>query len=418
MIMMVQVLATLIAAVGAAAEKPWVHGDRMTFTEVERVEFVHPITGVTVINSTYNSPPLPLKPGQVVFTNAAKTPLMMPEGAYAIVGFHGEVVDAQNRSVPLSSVYDHHWIAEDEHHQNYLCPGGPNYVFGIGAESRNSPVRLPAGHGYKVKAGDAWGGNIHLLHTEGLKVPAGGDEWDARKQCNECYYAPFKGPKCTPATNGTFDCCGDKCYDGTCSCPTDGSLPKTASTYYLRYTVSYTRDEAQTTNTGLGVWTTPNCNAFYSVLRDDANPEHLSSTTFVQQQPGEIVFAIGHQHTGAINISLFVNDEFVCASYPTYGSQIGVAGDEKGFLTTMSTCLDKDVDGKTVKLAVGDKVRLDSWYWVGSDDPRIAPFRGGTHLNVMGYMYAAFTSPDLPPSMADAAAEHRNMSFSTILTSS
>jgi hypothetical protein len=70
--------------------------------------------------------------------------------------------------VPLSFVYDHHWIAEDASHKNDLCQGFENYVFGIGAESRNSPTSFHAGYGYPLPVGDAWGGNIHLLHTQNL----------------------------------------------------------------------------------------------------------------------------------------------------------------------------------------------------------------------------------------------------------
>ena len=38
----------------------------------------------------------------------------------------------------------------------------------------------------------------------------------------------------------------------------------------------------------------------------------------------------------------------------------------------------------------GDNIRLDAYYWVGSEDPRIAPTPAGTHLNVMAYMYVAY----------------------------
>mmetsp|Transcript_22325 Transcript_22325/g.27722 ORF Transcript_22325/g.27722 Transcript_22325/m.27722 type:complete len:106 (-) Transcript_22325:114-431(-) len=56
-----------------------------------------------------------------------------------------------------------------------------------------------------------------------------------------------------------------------------------------------------------------------------------------------------------------------------------------------------------------DYVRLDSWYFVGSDDPRIAPLPGGGHLNVMGYMYTVFTVEE----------EHsNNSSFATPISSS
>ena len=74
----------------------------------------------------------------------------MPNGTYAILGFRGEVVDDADASVPLSTVYDHHWIALDRFHENVVCNGGqgPQYVFGIGAESRNTPANFPDGRGH------------------------------------------------------------------------------------------------------------------------------------------------------------------------------------------------------------------------------------------------------------------------------
>ena len=117
----------------------------------------------------------------------------MPTGDYAITGFWGEVVDENNVSVPLSTVYTHHWIAVNDVHKNELCKNGPEYVFGIGAESRNNPIRFPSGYGHVVTGERYWGANLHLLHTQGLA----GDPHKAAKECNECYYAPEKGDECT-----------------------------------------------------------------------------------------------------------------------------------------------------------------------------------------------------------------------------
>ena len=48
----------------------------------------------------------------------------------------------------------------------------------------------------------------------------------------------------------------------------------------------------------------------------------------------------GHMHSGALNVSLFVNDVFICASYPVYGKTPGVPGDEKGHIVQVTRCLD------------------------------------------------------------------------------
>jgi hypothetical protein len=99
----------------------------------------------------------------MLFTDPFKTPLKMPEQPFWITGFLGEVVNGRGASVPLSEIYTHHWIAIDSKHRNKLCYRvEPNYVFGIGAESRETPATFPAGYGYYVAKGDTWGG-VRLL---------------------------------------------------------------------------------------------------------------------------------------------------------------------------------------------------------------------------------------------------------------
>ncbi len=86
--------------------------------------------------------------------------------------------------------------------------------------------------------GTVWNANLHLRRTEGL---AGDNPHKAVKECNECYYAPTKGERCTPAMNGTFNCCGEDDYDGVAACPTVDDPPPPKN-YSLRYTFSYTRN--------------------------------------------------------------------------------------------------------------------------------------------------------------------------------
>ena len=371
--------------------------DRFGFRHVSTESFTHPTKGFAVHTDTYLSLPMDLAPGEMVFTDEETTPLVMPPAklsGYTILGFSGEIVDGNNVSAPLSDCYDHHWIAVQEGHENKLC-GDPNYIVGIGAESRHTRDVFPDGYGYHVSPlRNKWAANIHLLHTVGL---AGDDPFRATKECNECYYADTKGSECTPDQNGTFMCCGDSCPAHECFCPTAKGLETPQRTrYHLRYQVNYTYDVAEITPMDIGVITTPNCELFYGVYENDEEPETLSSTTWSAPADVELVYAVGHQHVGSLNISLFVNDEFICASYPRYGQTPGLAGDEQGYLVEMSVCLDKSKEngpeGKSVHIKKGDSVRLDSWYWVGSNDTRIYPHPGGTHLNVMAYMYMGYVS--------------------------
>jgi len=133
----------------------------------------------------------------------------------------------------------------------------------------------------------------------------------------------------------------------------------------------------QITPIGIGVYTTPDCQLFYGVERDDENPYSISRTSFVVEADAEMVYAgtntvkivflfflffcyhisltmphpnsimhlflffslpsfssqVGHLHTGGVNISMYLNSKHICTSFPRYGMDpSNKAGDEKGYL--------------------------------------------------------------------------------------
>ena len=347
-------------------------------------------TPYTVTTATYYSDPITLAAGEMVFTSPQTTELKMPNGSYAITRFIGDIVYADTKQpVPLSEVYDHHWIAISSDHVNQLCGGKPAYTFGIGAESRNNPVAFPPGHGYVVPPNTYWGANIHLLRTEGL---AGDNPYKAAKECNECYWAPGKGPNCTPKRNGTFVCCGEHA-GSRAKCPTK-PFPPAPRAYQLRYTMSYTRETRAIVRVNTAVATAPNCHVFYPVTRNDFEPYDRVSYTWTSQATVDVLFAVGHLHVGGVNVSLSINGQHVCTSYPRYGTREGVAGDEKGYVVEMSPCIGTGAKAGAPPMRVhkGDVATIDGVYYVGSHDPRLL-YSDGTHLNVMSYMYIAYSRP-------------------------
>ena len=193
-----------------------------------------------------------------------------------------------------------------------------------------------------------------------------------------------------------MECCGVKCDAKECFCPTSAKAHThigNHTRYTLRYTVNYTYDVDSITPVTVGTITAPDCAVSYNVYENNERPERLESHEMVAPTDMEVVRALGHQHVGAINISMFVDDEFVCAAYPRYGSQLrDVEGEEEdaGYIVEISPCLDKDTTGSSILIKKGSRIRADSWYWVGSKDPRIFPFPGGTHLNVMGYLHLVY----------------------------
>jgi hypothetical protein len=55
---------------------------------------------------------------------------------------------------------------------------------------------------------------------------------------------------------------------------------------------------------------------------DSVNPFHSGTDDFLitAKDAGEIVFGVGHMHSGAINVTVELNGKFACASYPVYGT--------------------------------------------------------------------------------------------------
>lgn len=122
--------------------------------------------------------------------------------------------------------------------------------------------------------------------------------------------------------------------------------------YYLKYTVDYTYDTKSIAPIDVAIIMAPDCSVSYSAIPAGNNnsgqgvpsqappgPEHLVIQDFKLPEGIELVRAIAHFHTGAINASLVVNGKIVCTSLPTYGTEVGVAGNEKGYLVAVSECL-------------------------------------------------------------------------------
>ena len=106
-----------------------------------------------------------------------------------------------------------------------------------------------------------------------------------------------------------------------------------------------------------------------------------------------VVFAAGHQHIGGINTTLSFGKDSgslkpLCTSVPKYGSTQGKAGDEKGYVTALSTCTPANSPSNPAGKK-GDVVRVDSLYNVDPADPR--SFDKGAHYGVMSLFYIAVT---------------------------
>jgi hypothetical protein len=325
-----------------------------------------------MVSETYRSDPMALSAGQVRFTDKDSFLLKFPqENEYAITKFHAEVTDEQNNSVPLDEVYNHHWLVFNSQGNRGVCGGFLQYIFGVGQESRGTPVVFPDGSGYRALGSLEWTANIHLLRTEGLRVDT--NKSQALKDCIECGYAP--GKDCWPWDSGTFACCGDASY-----CPTDGTVKDTKN-YYLTYTMEYTPDASAVKPIRIYVLDGSGCKIEYNIKGDDTNPYSVTEYSWTSPASGDIAFAQGHVHNSGINVSLLINNKAQCTSEPRYGTEPGKPGNEMGFIVAMSTCS----DGFSIK--AGDTITVRAVYYVGFDDTTGSGVPGGSHGGVMALFY-------------------------------
>jgi len=105
---------------------------------------------------------------------------------------------------------------------------------------------------------------------------------------------------------------------------------------------------------------------------------------------GDIAWAYTHQHIGAINTTLFINDVPVCTSFPHAGSDPHDApGNEKGYVVGFKMCIDPTLD-KPLRVKKGDKAKIVAYVSVDPADNRFLPIPGGDHQGFMGLFYFFF----------------------------
>jgi hypothetical protein len=116
-------------------------------------------------------------------------------------------------------------------------------------------------------------------------------------------------------------------------------------------------------------------------------PEHLVSNSWTMDRDTDVVFAVGHLHTGAINVIIEINGELKCVSEAIYGTVLDEPGNELGHLIGMTNCVGGATEKPVISVKKGDTFTVNGWYWVGPSDPRIVPVPAGPHLVVMSYMF-------------------------------
>ncbi|KAL8502183.1 hypothetical protein ACS0TY_021338 [Phlomoides rotata] len=362
-----------------------------------------------VKTEVFLSPKIVFEPG--LASNKVYYQIDFPRGHIALKSFNAELVDETGNPVPLDETYLHHWLLvryyaakkNPDVQKNLtiisnsgLCDPLPQY-FGLGAETRRTATYIPDPYGIEV--GDptsvpegyeeGWVLNVHAIDTRGAVDRMG---------CTECWCNLY---------NVTTDQSGEPLpsdYYGGIECCRDGTRCKVRQGFqgdkrnvYLRYTVMYVDWDSTAVVPvkiyildATDVWTTNgnesrgirpghNCLVEYQVDSCGAGVDkngciHSKNASVSLPRGGDVIYAVGHQHTGSAVSALYgEGGRVICSSYPIYGTG-NEAGNEAGYVVGMSTCYPSPA--RPIKISAGETLTLVSNY-----------SNVKSHAGVMGLFY-------------------------------
>jgi len=387
---------------------------------------------------TYFTRPISINTSGIAFQNVR---VEMPSGPIALTSIKADLVDADNNSVPLSVAYFHHWfISVTRNNSNSLNSKTEVAHYGAGSEIRHAPDTYPDGYAAYFEGNEDWTAQVHLIDLRSTdpaeRIPC--MECRRRESCKD---GSCIDPKLwwNPKTHGMYEtysggiyACNwneDRSTSGSEFCTKHRAVGEQRS-YRLKYTIAYApvqgQPEEQPWISTHGVslkaespyaeYDVPSC------VNQTDNPMCIhakeSEWTFANGifncsscpqydfavAPGRpqnnhmampfrnagLIWATGHQHDGAMGIELWMTPpggtepKLLFESVPSYGSEEGVAGNEKGFLIAHSI--------KTwetpVPIRDGTKLKVVSKYDAHPPAYDLTGFKAGketARTGVMGY---------------------------------
>jgi hypothetical protein len=105
---------------GAAATHAAAHGGSAASASFATATLAEPVQKVApgIYRASYRLPLRPLRPGEVLITQAGSTLLGRPPGRIAVLDWHFDLLDSAGRPAPLRQLYNHHVRSARAHTQH------------------------------------------------------------------------------------------------------------------------------------------------------------------------------------------------------------------------------------------------------------------------------------------------------------
>lgn len=372
-----------------------------------------------VTRTTYTSPAIKLATGEAHFTLNPIFKIPMPKGDYVLLNAQWDIVDENGKGVPLTELYNHHWLVGTNSNVDPLAMCEEDLFWGGGAEFRRLDYRNPGGYGIvRIGASGHCGANLHFIRVDGLKTHWDGmndpknDTGAAIKNCAECGYAPGRDlGVCDTFFDGTFGCC----FTGS-RCPVVNPHDRTRKSYFLKGTFDWSRNLTGVKNVRINLldvgggprvqkgqfmfgteWNVDSyLNNYGANTQCNSTVCNATNSVVIGEQKslengwcaGEMIWSYGHMHAGAIETTMFVNGKAYCKSVPQVGTDPhNTPPNEKGFVVDISNCVDKRTMNNSLVLKTGDVLTVTTLYDVDPKSKRNAPFPGGKHGGIMALFF-------------------------------
>lgn len=372
-----------------------------------------------VIEKTFTSPSFKLMTGNAHFTLNPLYRVPLPKGDVMIYNQIWDIVRGDNEeSVPLTHVYNHHWLIGGEAPLD-LCED--DFFFGGGAEYRTMDYTMLEGYGQpRIGSLGDCGGNFHFINTEDLLLEwddfnnPNGDSAAAAKLCAECGWEPNRADGlCEKWGDGSFICCFTESR-----CKVNNQKNKTKLEYKMKGKFYYSHNFADTKGVQInlvdigGNARTENGQMLDQL--DEWNVDANLNNVGMHQQcndtvctmtnsyvigdgshfgygicSGEMLWSYIHVHVGTLGGTVQVNGQQICDVAPIIGTDPNNApGNEQGYLVGVEMCIDHRTLGNKIRLNKGDVLTATALYDVDKKSKLYAPLPGGKHGGAMALFFS------------------------------